>query len=154
MARWVLIAIVGAALAAPFPVLDMEAGERRTSVPLGGSTFVYSYRQSIYRVPVREELRVVGDAIRIDRAVSADIRALEYFRWPGGAEDAGGGVLAWRAPDNAVAELRILVNVEGDQVIDTGTRRVTLRQTFGEDATVVVRPSRRPLLLWLWGALP
>ena len=145
---------MGAALAAPFPVLEMQAGERRISVPLAGAGFAYTYRQSIYQVAVREELRLVGDTIRIDRALSTDIRALEYFRWPGEAEDAGGGVLAWQAPDNAVDHLRILVNAEGDQAIDTGTRRVTLGEAFGDDASVIVRGALRPLLLWLWGLLP
>lgn len=146
--------VMGAALAAPFPVLEMSGARQQAIAPLAGATFAYSYRQSVYGVAVREELRVVGDTIRIDRALSSDIRALEYFRWPGQADDAGGGMLAWRAPDNAVEQLRIFVVAEGDQVIDTSTRRVVLRQAFGDDASVTVRAVRRPLLLWLYGLLP
>lgn len=141
-------------MAAPFPILELEAGPRRAALPLAGDAFAYTYRQSIYRVAVREELRVAADAIRIDRAVSADIRALEYFRWPGRPEDAGGGLLAWRAPENAVDHLRILVIAEGEQTIDAGLRRMTFRDAFGDDASVTVRPARRPLLLWLWALLP
>lgn len=141
-------------MAAPFPILEMNTAERQVVVPLAGSTFAYTYRQSIYGAPVREELALVGDAIRIERALSTDVRALEYFRWPGEADEVGGGMLSWRAPDNAPRPLHILVVAEGEQAIDTGARRVTLWAEFGDGASVIIRGSRRPLLLWLWGLLP
>lgn len=148
------MALVGAALAAPFPILELSAERRQAVAPLAGPTFAYTYRQSIYEVAIREELRVAGDAIAIERALSSDIRALEYFRWPGRAEDLGGGMLAWQAPPNTAGELRILVVPKGEQVIETGTRRVDLGRAFGDDAAVTVRAGVRPLLLWLWALLP
>ncbi|MBI2773626.1 MAG: hypothetical protein HYX56_03935 [Chloroflexi bacterium] len=147
--RIAIIALMGAALAAPIGVLELTDGARGMTVPLGGPTFTYTYRQSIYQVPVREELRVIDGGIRIDRAASPDIRALEYFRWPGSAVPDDGG-LAWTAPDNATDHLQLLLTAEGEQAIDTGLRRVTLRDAFGTDASVRVRPGRAPLLVWLW----
>lgn len=155
MIRWALVALVGAALAAPFPILELSTPGRTLVAPLAGAAFAYVYRQSIYDVPVREELRVTDDgSVAIDRALSSDIRALEYFRWPGRAESAGSGMLAWRAPENATGELRIVVVKKGDQAIETGVREVALADAFGEDASVTVRPGRRPLIMWLWALLP
>lgn len=152
----VLAAVLGAALAAPIPVLELRAGGSPTILPLTGSAFAYTYRQSIYEVPVREELRVTGDAIRIDRVLSPDIRSLEYFRWPGKPSDGGSGMLAWNAPDDltSVEQLRILVTAGGEQRIEAAGRAIDLYREFGDDASVVVRPARRPALLWLWSLRP
>ncbi len=139
-----------AALAAPFPALEMSAGGRTISVSLAVPAFSYTYRQSIYEVPVREELRTAAGAISIDRAISPDLRALEYFRWPGEATRHG-TLLGWDAPPNASKELHIFVVADGDQVIATTTRTTVLRDVFGDDVSVTVRPARRPLAQWLWG---
>jgi len=116
------------------------------------SAFTYTYRQSIYDVAVREELRVADGVFRIERAVSTDLRALEYFRWPGSAHEAD-GALEWQAPQNRVDRLEIAVVARGDQAIDTGVRRVALVNAFGE-ASVSVTAASRPLAAWLWSALP
>ena len=116
------------------------------------SAFAYTYRQSIYDVAVREELRVADGVFRIERAVSTDLRALEYFRWPGSASEAD-GALAWRAPDNRIDRLDIAVVARGDQIIDTGVRRLSLEDAFG-DTGASVRAASRPLAAWLWSALP
>lgn len=107
----------------------------------------------MYGVTVREELRVEDGRIAIDRALSSDVRALEYFGWPGAAEPAG-GMLAWRAPANATERLVLVVARSGEQRIEAGTRALVLGERFGEDARVVVTAGRRPLALWLWGLLP
>lgn len=145
--------IAGAALAAPAPVLEVGDARREVTLPLTGATFTYRYRQSIYDVPVREELRTVGDRIRIDRAYSPDLRALEYFRWPGAARSAD-GELEWTAPENASDGLDLVVAKDGDQTIDTGARRLALGSSFGEGARVRVRAAQRPLFLWLRALWP
>lgn len=145
--------IAGAALAAPAPVLEVRSAQRETALPLAGPAFAYSYRQSIYAVTVREELRVDGDRIAIERAVSSDRRALEYFGWPG-APVSRDGLLAWPAPENAVDRLSLVVARGGEQRIEAGPRTVALGERFGEDARVVVTAGRRPLALWLWSLLP
>lgn len=145
--------IAGAALAAPAPVLEVRSDRRETALPLAGPAFAYSYRQSIYDVTVREELRVSDGRIVIDRAVSSDLRALEYFGWPG-APVGTDGLLAWPAPANGADRLVVVVARGGEQRIQAGPRTLALGERFGEDAQVVITAGRRPLALWLWGLLP
>lgn len=153
LARSIAVIVAGAALAAPAMFVELRGPDRSISLPLLDGRFSYSYRQSIYEVPVREELRVAGDRIRIERALSTDRRALEYFRWPGDATEED-GMLAWAAPDVASAKLELLVTPDGEQTIEAPARRVVLRDAFGAHAAVTVRPARGPLLLWLWRVLP
>lgn len=134
-------------------MLAVSAGGHEETLPLVDGAFAYTYRQSIYDVGVREELRAGDGGIAIERAESPDRRALEYFRWPGEAFEAGAGTLAWRAPPNATAQLRILVVSDGQQRIEAGPRRLDLYSAFGDDASVSVRPARRPLFAWLWSLI-
>lgn len=147
-----LVLIAGAALAAPALVLEVRSPERQVVLPMRDAGFTYSYRQSIYDVPVREHLRVEADGIRIERASSTDLRALEYFRWPGSAYESG-GALAWTAPENSSPRLEIAVVERGEQVVDTGIRSLALDDVF-ERTSVTVTAARRPLALWLWSTLP
>jgi hypothetical protein len=149
-ARWyVVIAIAGAALAAPAPfLLELRSEGRIVEVPLRGDAIVYSYRQSIYGVVVHEQLRAEGTGLRTVRAVSTDRRALEYYRWPGDATEQD-GTLTWNAPDAVVANIDVLVAPGADQTVDTGLRRVSLGDEFGENAAVTMRVFRAPLALWL-----
>lgn len=86
--------------------------------------------------------------MRIVRAVSSDLRALEYFRWPGSPQRSG-SELAWQAPENNTLALHIVVVRDGDQVIDTGARRARLNEVFEDGASVTVTLHRRPLIAWL-----
>lgn len=145
--------MAGAATAAPAPVLELRSDRHAVALPMTTADFAYAYRQSIYDVPVREELRVSGGRIAIERALSADLRALEYFRWPGAASEAD-GALQWRAPENGTDRMVLVVVPGGGQRIEVGRREVVLGERFGEDARVTVSAGTRPLLLWLWGLLP
>lgn len=117
------------------------------------TSFAYTYRQSIYDSLVREHLRATRDGIVIERASSPDLRSLEYFRWPGGPTQAG-ATLEWRAPVlPPLRELSLAIVERGEQELDTGVRRVTLRDALGLGG-VTVRASYRPLAQWLWSSLP
>lgn len=147
-----LVLIAGAALAAPALVLEVRSPEREVVLPMGDTRFTYSYRQSIYDVPVREHLRVDAGAIRIERASSSDLRALEYYRWPGGARESD-GALEWTAPVNSSERLDIAVVARGEQVVDTGVGRLALEDALGR-TSVTVTAGWRPLAVWIWSALP
>lgn len=153
--RWyLLIAIAGAALAAPAPfLLELRADGSVVEMPVRGAEITYAYRQSVYGVTVREELRAEGEGIRIVRAVSTDRRALEYYRWAGDATQQN-GTLAWDAPSVVLQTIDVLVAAEAEQTVDTGVRRVSLRDEFGENAAVTMRVFRAPLALWLLRLLP
>lgn len=154
-ARWyALIAIAGAALAAPaLFLLEVRAEGKAVEIPVRGSAITYAYRQSIYEVTVREELRAEDAGIRVVRAVSTDRRALEYYRWPGDATREN-GALAWDAPDIVLATVDVLVAAGAEQTVDTGARRLSLEREFGENASVTMRVFRAPLALWLLRLLP
>lgn len=116
------------------------------------TTFEYTYRQSIYDAPVREHLRVKPDGIVIERASSPELRALEYFRWPGEATPSG-TTLEWQAPPLVSApEISLGVVERGEQELNTGIRRVRLEDAVGTGGATV-RPGYRPLALWLWSAV-
>lgn len=116
------------------------------------TAFAYTYRQSIYDAPVREHLRVKPDGIVIERASSPDLRALEYFRWPGEATPSG-ATLEWQAPALASAPRLSLAVVErGEQELDTGLRRVRLEDAVGTGSATVTA-AYRPLAVWLWSAV-
>lgn len=114
--------------------------------------FAYTYRQSIYDAPVREHLWVKPDGIVIERASSPELRALEYFRWPGEATPAG-ATLEWQAPPlPAVPHLSLAVVEHGEQELDTGVRRVRLEDAVGT-GSATVKATYRPLAMWLWNAV-
>ena len=72
------------ALATPVPVLSVSDGTSEFLAALDGDEpLTYSYRQSIYQVPVYEELAHVGTGLRIERVRSPDVRSVEYFGWKG-----------------------------------------------------------------------
>lgn len=117
------------------------------------TAFASTYRQSIYDVPVREELRATRGGILIERAVSADLQALEYFRWPGGPTMRSDGLLEWRAPAlEPLGHLALAVVDRGYQELDTGVRRVRLEDAVGIGSATVT-PAYRPLAMWLWSAV-
>src|SRR5437773_788799 len=77
-----VIVTTGAALAAPVGVLRASDGPRECVVPLAqGATFNYRYIQSMYEIPVVEDLARVNDRIRVLRIRSSELRAVEYYRW-------------------------------------------------------------------------
>ena len=141
--------MTGAALAAPVPVLTMEGDG---NVLLGrledGAPLSYSYRQSIYDVPVREEFVRSGNALDLLRVRSPDIRSIEYFRWDGDISQDGDGQYIEDAPPSEHPELVIRVTALGQQRIATDAWSVSLREQFGE-SIVTVRVGHQPLLLVL-----
>ena len=141
--------MTGAALAAPVPVLTMEGDG---NVLLGrledGAPLRYSYRQSIYDVPVREEFVRSADALDLLRVRSPDIRSIEYFRWDGDISQDADGQYTEDAPPSEHPELVIRVTALGQQRIATDTWSVILRERFGE-SIVTARVGHRPLLLVL-----
>src|SRR5258708_33105619 len=77
-----VIVTTGAAAAAPVSVLRASDGAHECVVPLAdGATFTYRYIQSMYEVPVVEDLSRDGDRIRVLRIRSSELRAVEYYRW-------------------------------------------------------------------------
>jgi hypothetical protein len=79
-----IVLVTGVALATPVPVLTVSGDEREMLARLDdGAALTYSYRQSIYQVPVHEDFVRAGDRIELLRVRSADIRSIEYFRWDG-----------------------------------------------------------------------
>jgi hypothetical protein len=142
----VLLAVLGATgatLAAPVGVLEVSDGR---AVVLGrlddGEPFAYSYIQSVYNVVVVEEQERAGDMLRMDRARSADIKALEYFRWPGTIRESDGSFVQdapfWEAP-----ELRIRITAPNAQTLRTARWSLDLPARFGE-TVVTVRPLSVP----------
>lgn len=149
--RLALVLIAGAALAAPALVLEVRSADRVMLLPMRDTALVSAYRQSIYDVSVRELLEVEAGGFRIDRAMSEDLRALEYFRWPGEPRRTGSAYV-WDAPPNAVSRLEIAVVPSGAQTLETSGRDIRLIEAFGE-SSVTVTASWRPLAAWLWWAL-
>lgn len=140
-----LVTLTGAASAAPVPVLVTTDGRTECTGPLAdGGTFLYRYTQSIYRAPVTEELQRRGDRIRMLRARSTDIRAVEYFGWGGDVgRDAAGYVQD--APLYETDRLEIRISPEYGQRIDGDGWSCDLPARFG-DAIVTVAPTVRPAM--------
>lgn len=144
------IAIVGgAALAAPLPVLELDAGaERRTlALDLAG-TFSYEYRQSIYDVPVYEDFRHEPGRLRLLRVRSTNAAALEYFRWDAPVRRLDEQHLVVDAPDVLTPELVIRVARGAEQRIRTRPAYVVYLEGLPSQV-VRVGPSWRPLFVWL-----
>ena len=142
----VLLFLTGVALATPVRVLVFTDGAREILAPLDdGEAVTYSYRQSIYDVPVYEDFVRHGDAIDLQRVRSPDIRSVEYFRWEGGriVKDAGGLWYEDAPPPTGHAELVLRVAPLGQQRWTSPRWSVDLLPRFGE-TVVTVRVTQRP----------
>src|SRR5688500_11728155 len=99
-----LTLVTGVALATPVPVLTASNGTAECMGPLDdGEAMRYSYRQSIYDVPVWEEFKRDGDRIELLRIRSTDIRSIEYFRWDDPIVQESDG---WRSEERRVGKER------------------------------------------------
>ena len=146
-----LVALTGVALATPVAVLRIEPDGRL--LPVGdGERYEYSYQQSIYQVPVYEEHVRDGNALRIARVRSRDLRAVEYFRWDGEIRREGAEFVQ-DAPPNGVNLLAIRITHEGTQRLRGTGFDLTLRDAYGESLVTIV-PARVPRLLALLGHAP
>jgi hypothetical protein len=140
--------LLGVVLALPVPVLTLTDGRSQVVERLDdGDAYVYSYVNSIYEATVEEQHVRRGDALQITSVQSADIRAVEYFRWEG--EPVSDGAL-WRqqAPTNETPRLAIRVTPRYAQRIVGDGWAVDLAATFG-DEVVSATPSRMPLAMAL-----
>jgi hypothetical protein len=145
------IAIVtGVALATPVPVLAVSDGHREITGTLAeGEALTYSYRQSIYDVPVFEEFVRQGDVIALLRVRSPDIRSIEYFRWDGDIRQDDDGLWAEEAPPSDHAELTIRLAPLGQQRIATSRWAMDLLPQFGETVITVAVTQRPRAVAWV-----
>jgi hypothetical protein len=121
------------ALATPVPVLVLWGDGAEVVRRLDeGEPVTYTYRQSIYDVPVHEEYTRSGDAIDLRRVRSPDIRSVEYFRWEGDIVQDGQGNWVSAAPPVSYRELTIRVTTLGEQRLWNAGWSVVLRERFGE----------------------
>ncbi len=144
----VTVAVTGVVLATPVAVLRVDGGGHLYALA-DGERYEYSYQQSIYQVPVIEEHVREGDALRIVRVRSRDLRAVEYFRWEGQIRREGDEFVQ-DAPPNHVASLTIRITTEGAQRLRGRGFDVSLRAEFGE-TVVTVTPAYVPRVLALVG---
>ena len=143
-----VVVLTGVALATPVAVLRIDPGGRLYALA-DGERYEYSYQQSIYQVAVIEEHVRSGDALRIVRVRSRDLRAVEYFRWDGQIRHEGDEFVQ-DAPPNHVAALTIRVTTEGRQRLRGAGFDLVLRTELGE-TVVTVTPGYAPRLLALLG---
>ena len=108
-----------------------------------GEPLTYSYRQSIYDVPVFEDFVRHGDAIDLLRVRSPDIRSIEYFHWDGDASRDAEGLWTQDAPPSEHAELVIRIAPLGQQRLATPRWSHALLPLFGE-TVVTIRVAQRP----------
>jgi len=147
-----LTLVTGVALATPVPVLTVTSGAAECVGPLDdGEAMRYSYRQSIYDVPVWEEFTRDGDRLELLRVRSQDIRSIEYFRWDEPILQEPDGWWASAAPPSESSELVIRIAPLGQQRIATARWSCDMLARFGE-TVVTVRADRRPLALMLLAA--
>ena len=147
-----LTLVTGVALATPVPVLTVSDGKAECVGPLDdGEAMRYSYRQSIYDVPVWEEFKRDGDRLELLRVRSKDIRSIEYFRWDDPIVQEPDGWWASAAPPSESSELVIRIAPLGQQRIATARWSCDMLARFGE-TVVTVRADRRPLALTLLAA--
>jgi hypothetical protein len=146
------VIVTGVALATPVRVLAMSDGAREVVAPLDdGEALTYSYRQSIYDVPVYEDFVRRGDVIVLQRVRSPDIRSIEYFRWQDGVIAQGpDGSWAEAAPPNDHRSLVLRIATLGRQRIATARWAYDLLPIFGE-TVVTVTVEQRPRALALLG---
>jgi len=141
------------ALAAPVPVLTMTDGRHLVVAPLdAGDELTYSYRQSIYDVPVYEEFVRRDFTLELLRVRSPDIRSLEYFRWDGDLAQGSDGLWVEDAPPSEHAELVIRIAPLGQQRVATARWGYDLLPQFGE-SVVTVRVEHLSLLSQWWQRL-
>ena len=139
-----LTLVTGVALATPVPVLTVRDGRAECGGPLDdGEAMRYSYRQSIYDVPVWEEFKRDGDRLELLRVRSMDIRSIEYFRWDDPIVQESDGWWASAAPPGDSSELVIRIAPLGQQQIATARWTCDMLARFGE-TVVTVRADRRP----------
>ena len=141
------LVITGVALATPVPVLAMSDGTHELVARLDdGAALTYSYRQSIYDVPVYEEFVRHGDVIDLKRVRSPDIRSIEYVHGDGDPPQEPDGLSYMDAPRSEHAELVIRIAPLGQQRMTTPSGSYALLPLFGE-TVVTVRVARRPYAL-------
>ena len=144
-----IVIVTGVAVATPVPVLAVSDGTRELIASLDdGESLTYSYRQSIYDVPVYEEFVRHGDVIDLMRVRSPDIRSIEYFHWDEDPQQAADGLWQADAPPSEHAELVVRIAPLGQQRLTTARWSYTLLPIFGE-TVVTIRVARRPLALTL-----
>ena len=139
-----VVVLTGVALATPVAVLRVDPGGRLYALD-DGARYEYSYQQSIYQVPVYEEHFRSGDALRIVRVRSTDLKAVEYFRWDGEIrrED---DEFVQDAPANHVSSIAIAVTREGAQRLRGDGFDLVLRAEFGE-TVVTLTPTYVPRIV-------
>ena len=141
--------LTGVALATPVPVLALSDGTHEIVAPLDdGEALTYSYRQSIYDVPVYEDFVRHGDVIDLLRVRSSDIRSIEYFHWDGDPTRQPDGMWMQGAPPSEHAGLVIRLAPLGQQRMSTARWSIALLPVFGE-TVVNVQVARRSLALSL-----
>jgi hypothetical protein len=148
---WTLgaLLLLGAVLALPVPVLTLMDGRSQIVERLDdGEAYVYSYVNSVYEATVEERHVRRGDALQITGVQSADIRAVEYFRWDGEPVRDGALWLQQAPRANETPRLMIRVTPRYSQRIVGDRWDVDLAATFG-DAVVSVTPGRMPLAVAL-----
>jgi hypothetical protein len=134
----------GVALATPVPVVLVGHSSRSLLGRLDdGEALTYSYRQSIYDVPVYEDFVRAGDRIELRQVRSPDIRSVEYFRWDGDIVQDAQGLWTETAPRSEHEELVIRLTPLGQQRITTPRWTLDLLAEFG-DAVVTLRVDRVP----------
>ena len=139
----------GVALAAPVPVLTMSDGRHLVVAPLdAGDTLIYSYRQSIYDVPVYEEFLRRDHTLDLLRVRSPDIRSIEYFRWDGDIVQAADGLWVEDAPPSEHPELVIRIAPLGQQRIASERWVYDLLPQFGESVVTVRIEHLAPISEW------
>ena len=143
-----LAALTGVALATPVAVLRIDPGGRLYALD-DGARYEYSYEQSIYQVPVFEEHFRSGDGLRIVRVRSADLRAVEYFRWDGKIRREGDEFVQ-DAPANHARSIAIAVTREGAQRLRGDGFDLVLRAEFGE-TVVTLTPTYVPRIVAVLG---
>lgn len=147
-----LTLVTGVALATPVPVLTASNGTAEWMGPLDdGEAMRYSYRQSIYDVPVWEEFKRDRDRLELLRVRSQDVRSIEYFRWDDPIVQESDGWWVSAAPPGDSRELVIRIAPLGQQRITTARWSCDLLARFGE-TVVTLRADRRPLGLTLLAA--
>lgn len=146
-----IVVLTGVALATPVAVLRIEPDGRLLPVGDGGR-YEYSYQQSIYQVPVNEEHVRDGNALRIARVRSRDLRAVEYFRWDGEITRDGDDFVQ-NAPPNQVSALMIRITHEGTQHLRGAGFDLALRDAYGE-SLVTITPVHVPWILARLGRAP
>ena len=127
----------------------MSDGRHLVVAPLdAGDTLIYSYRQSIYDVPVYEEFLRRDYTLDLLRVRSPDIRSIEYFRWDGDIVQAADGLWVEDAPPSEHPELVIRIAPLGQQRIASERWVYDLLPQFGESVVTVRVEHLAPIAEW------